>query len=58
MGLDKAVEGLEKISLSVTRFINGVGVFFLAVMMIIIMLDVILRYFFGPVVRGQATPTH
>ena len=38
MGLDKTVGVLEKISFSVTRFINAIGVFFLAVMMIIITL--------------------
>ena len=53
MGLDKTAGLLEKISFSVTRFINAIGVFFLAVMMIIITLDVILRYFFNSPIDGS-----
>ena len=53
MGLDENIGVLEKISFSVTRFINAIGVFFLAVMMIIITLDVILRYFFNSPIDGS-----
>lgn len=53
MGWDKTVGLLEKISFSITRFINGVGVFFLAAMMIIITLDVVLRYFFNAPIAGS-----
>jgi len=53
MGLNKTVGALEKLSFSVTRFMNAVGVFFLAAMMIIITADVILRYFFNSPIDGS-----
>lgn len=53
MRFDKGVGILEKLSLSVTRFFNGIGVFFLTMMMLVISTDVILRYFFNSPIDGS-----
>jgi len=53
MGLDQTVGVLEKMTLSVTRFINALGVFFLTMMMVVITVDVISRFFFNRPVEGS-----
>lgn len=53
MGLDKTVGALEKMTLSMTRFINAIGVFFLTMMMVVITVDVISRYFFNRPIEGS-----
>ncbi|MFH1490102.1 MAG: TRAP transporter small permease subunit, partial [Pseudomonadota bacterium] len=53
MGLDRTVGALEKVILSVTKFFNAIGVFFLTMMMVIITVDVILRYFFNSPIDGS-----
>lgn len=47
MSFDRTVGVLEGVSLTVTRFINAIGVFFLACMMMLITPDVLLRFFFN-----------
>jgi len=53
MGFNKTIQSLENLSLSVTKFFNAIGVFFLAMMMITISVDVILRYFFNSPIDGS-----
>ena len=53
MGLDKTVGALEKKTRSMTRWINAVGVFFLTMMMLVITVDVVSRFFFNRPVEGS-----
>ncbi|MGD8226286.1 MAG: TRAP transporter large permease subunit [Desulfobacteraceae bacterium] len=53
MLLDRIVGYLERISFSVTRSINAIGVFFLTMMMIVITVDVLSRYFFNLPIQGS-----
>ncbi|MFH1491387.1 MAG: TRAP transporter small permease subunit, partial [Pseudomonadota bacterium] len=53
MGFDRTVGALEKLILSVTRFFNAIGVFFLTMMMVTITVDVVLRYFFNAPIDGS-----
>jgi tripartite ATP-independent transporter DctM subunit len=51
--LKKTADLLESVSYSFTRFINGVGVFFLAVMMLVTTVDVLSRFFFNLPITGS-----
>jgi len=53
MRLKKTTDSLEAFCLSLTRYTNGVGVFFLAMMMLITAVDVFLRYFFNSPITGS-----
>ena len=44
---------LESISFSVTRFFNGIGMFFLTIMMAVTTADVVLRFFFNSPITGS-----
>lgn len=53
MRLKRTADLLESVSYSFTRFINGVGVFFLAVMMLVTTVDVLSRFFFNLPITGS-----
>jgi tripartite ATP-independent transporter DctM subunit len=51
--LKRTADLLESVGYSFTRFINGVGVFFLAVMMLVTTVDVLSRFFFNLPITGS-----
>ena len=53
MSLTSTIDRLEKLNLTATKYINGVGVFFLFVMMMITVLDVTGRFLFNLPVTGS-----
>ena len=53
MLLDKAIGSPERISVSVTKSINAISVFFLTMMMIVVTVDVLSRYFFNLPIEGS-----
>jgi tripartite ATP-independent transporter DctM subunit len=53
MSPQKILGSLEDISFSVTRFVNALGVFFLAMTMLLVTADVLLRYFFNHPIEGS-----
>ena len=53
MRLKRTADLLESVSFSFTRFINAVGVFFLAVMMLVTTVDVLSRFFFNLPITGS-----
>ena len=53
MMLKRTADALEAATLSFTRYINGVGVFFLAIMMLVTTVDVLSRFFFNLPITGS-----
>jgi len=53
MGFKKILGSLEGISFSVARFINALGVFFLAMTMLLVTVDVLSRFFFNQPIEGS-----
>jgi tripartite ATP-independent transporter DctM subunit len=53
MSFDETLTSLEGISFSVTRFINALGVFFLAATMVLITVDVFSRFVFNRPIEGR-----
>jgi len=53
MQFKKTLEALETASFSFTRYINGAGVFFLAIMMLVTTVDVLSRFFFNAPITGS-----
>ena len=53
MQFKKTLEALEAASFSFTRYINGAGVFFLAIMMLVTTVDVLSRFFFNAPITGS-----
>ena len=53
MSLTKTISSVQGVGLSLTRFVNGIGVFFLAVMMVITAVDVCSRFVFNLPVTGS-----
>jgi TRAP-type C4-dicarboxylate transport system permease small subunit len=53
MRLHRTADLLESVSFPFTRIINGVGVFFLAVMMLVTTVDVLSRFFFNLPITGS-----
>ena len=53
MSLTSTIDRLEKLNLTATKYINGLGVFFLFVMMLITVLDVTGRFLFNLPVTGS-----
>lgn len=52
MGLDKAYRGSERVISRISRVANSAGAGVLVVMMLLIVIDVLLRYFFNRPVKG------
>ena len=53
MSLTHIIDRLEKLNLTVTKYINGIGVFFLFVMMMVTVVDVTGRFLFNLPVTGS-----
>jgi len=53
MSLIHTIDRLEKLNLTATRYINGIGVFFLFVMMMVTVVDVTCRFLFNLPVTGS-----
>jgi tripartite ATP-independent transporter DctM subunit len=53
MSLTSTIDRLEKLNLTATKYINGVGVFFLFVMMMVTVVDVTCRFLFNLPVTGS-----
>jgi len=53
MQFKKTLEALEAASFSFTRYINGAGVFSLAIMMLVTTVDVLSRFFFNAPITGS-----
>ena len=53
MELPHIIERLEKTNLSFTRIVNGIGVFFLTVMMMVTVVDVLSRWLFNLPITGS-----
>ncbi len=52
MGLDKAYRGSERVISRISRVANGAGAGVLVVMMLLIVIDVLLRYFLNRPLKG------
>ncbi len=53
MSFDKTMASFEGMTFSVTRFVNALGVFFLAMTMVLITVDVFSRFFFNRPIEGS-----
>jgi len=53
MWFKKTADSLEAVTFPLTRFVNGIGVFFLAMMMLVTTVDVISRFLFNLPVLGS-----